>query len=162
MLDCRLGVDEQASVGEAVGRDVEDAHDGRPRPALLERRLRHGADLAPSDCARIASHETSTSNTGPLGQPRGIGFAILLTIITLGIYCLYWVFKTQEEVKNHSGEGVGGVLGLVIYIVVGIVTWFLIPSEVGKMFKEDGRIPPLTGGRGYGCSCRSSGRSCGS
>ncbi|MEP7224552.1 MAG: DUF4234 domain-containing protein, partial [Actinomycetota bacterium] len=71
---------------------------------------------------------TPSSTSGPLGQPRGIGFAILMTIITLGIYSLYWVFKTQDEVKEHSGQGVGGVLGLVIYIVVGMVTWFLIPS----------------------------------
>ena len=78
--------------------------------------------------------DTPASNTGPLGQPRGIGFAILMAIITLGIYTLYWVFKTQDEVKNHSGQGVGGVLGLVIYIVVSIVTWFLVPSEVGKMY----------------------------
>ena len=92
--------------------------------------------------------ETTTSNTGPLGQRRGIGFAILLTIVTLGIYSLYWVFKTQEEVKNHSGQGVGGVLGLVIYIVVGIVTWFLVPSEVGKMIKADGRTPPFSGWTG--------------
>ena len=92
--------------------------------------------------------ETSTSNTGPLGQPRGIGFAIVMAIITLGIYTLYWVFKTQEEVKNHSDQGVGGVLGLVIYIVVGIVTWFLVPSEVGKMIKKDGRIPPFSGWTG--------------
>ena len=92
--------------------------------------------------------ETSASNTGPPGQPRGIAFAILLTIVTLGIYSLYWVFKTQEEVKNHSGQGVGGVLGLVIYIVVGIVTWFLIPSEVGKMYQRGGRIPPFTGWTG--------------
>ena len=76
--------------------------------------------------------DTPASNSGPLGQPRGIGFAILMAIITLGIYTLYWVFKTQDEVKNHSGQGVGGVLGPVIYIVVGIVTWFLVPSEVGK------------------------------
>ena len=92
--------------------------------------------------------DTPGSNTGPLGQPRGIGFAILMTIVTLGIYSLYWVFKTQDEVKNHSDQGVGGVLGLVIYIVVGIVTWFLIPSEIGKMFKKDGRIPPFTGWTG--------------
>ena len=54
------GVDEPAAVGEAVGRDVEDAHDGRPRPALLERLSRaHAATLevAPSDTrARIALH----------------------------------------------------------------------------------------------------------
>ena len=91
---------------------------------------------------------TSGQNTGPLGQPRGIGFAILMTIITIGIYSLYWVFKTQDEVKNHSGQGVGGVLGLVIYIVVSVVTWFLIPSEVGKMFTRDGRPAPFTGWTG--------------
>ena len=91
---------------------------------------------------------TSGQNTGPLGQPRGIGFAILMTIITLGIYTLYWVFKTQDEVKNHSGQGVGGVLGLVIYIVVSVVTWFLVPSEVGKMFTRDGRPAPFTGWTG--------------
>ncbi len=92
--------------------------------------------------------DTPASNTGPLGQPRGIGFAILMAIITIGIYTLYWVFKTQEEVKNHSGQGVGGVLGLVIYIVVGIVTWFLIPSEVAKMIKQDGRTAPFSGWTG--------------
>ena len=88
------------------------------------------------------------STTGPLGQPRGIAFAIIISIITLGIYTLYWVFKTQDEVKEHSGIGVGGVLGLVIYIVVSPVTWFLVPSEVGKMFKADGREAPFTGWTG--------------
>ena len=92
--------------------------------------------------------DTPASNTGPLGQPRGIGFGILMFIITIGIYSLYWVFKTQEEVKNHSGQGVGGVLGLVIYIVVSIVTCFLIPSEVGKMIKQDGRPAPFSGWTG--------------
>jgi hypothetical protein len=92
--------------------------------------------------------ETTASNTGPLGKPRGIAFAILIFIITLGIYSLYWVFKTQDEVKNHSGQGVGGVLGLVIYIVVSPVTWFLVPSEVGKMYTQDGRPAPFTGWTG--------------
>jgi hypothetical protein len=91
---------------------------------------------------------THTGNTGPLGQQRGIGFGILLFIITIGLYSLYWVFKTQDEVKEHSGQGVGGVLGLVIYIVVSIVTWFLIPSEVGKMYRQDGREAPFTGWTG--------------
>jgi amino acid transporter len=91
---------------------------------------------------------TPSTNTGPLGQPRGIGFGILLFIITFGLYSLYWVFKTQDEVKNHSNQGVGGVLGLVIYIVVSIVTWFLVPSEVGKMYQQDGREAPFTGWTG--------------
>ena len=91
---------------------------------------------------------THTSTTGPLGHPRGIGFAILIFIITIGLYSLYWVFKTQDEVKEHSGIGVGGVLGLVIYILISPITWFLIPSEVGKMFQADGRPAPFTGWTG--------------
>ena len=92
--------------------------------------------------------DTPASNSGPLGQPRGIGFAILIFIITLGLYSLYWVFKTQDEIKEHSGIGVGGVIGLVIYIVISPVTWFLVPSEVGKLYRADGRAAPFTGWTG--------------
>ena len=56
------------------------------------------------------------------------------------------MFKTQDEVKEHSGIGVGGVLGLRIYIVVNPVTWFLVPSEVGKMHAADGRKHPSRAG----------------
>jgi uncharacterized protein DUF4234 len=91
---------------------------------------------------------TQETPSGPLGQQRGIGFAILISIITLGIYTFYWVFKTQEEVKEHSGIGVGGVLGFVIYVLLSPVTWFLIPSDVGKMFKADGREAPFSGWTG--------------
>jgi hypothetical protein len=83
-----------------------------------------------------------------LGQPRGIGFGIFIFIITLGIYGIYWAYKTHEEMKQHTGEGLGGVLGLVVWIVVGAVSAFVIPSEVGKMYKRDGREPPVTGWTG--------------
>jgi Domain of unknown function (DUF4234) len=91
---------------------------------------------------------TQASTSGPPGHQRGIAFAILLAIVTLGIYTFYWVFKTQDEVKEHSGIGVGGVVGLVIYILLSPVTWFLIPSEIGKMFKANGREAPFTGWTG--------------
>jgi hypothetical protein len=91
---------------------------------------------------------TTTGNTGPLGQPRGIGFGILLFIVTLGIYGLYWVYKTSEEMKQHTGEGIGGVLGLVVWIVVGAVMAFVIPSEIGNMYKKDGQEPPVSGWTG--------------
>jgi Domain of unknown function (DUF4234) len=87
-------------------------------------------------------------NTGPLGQERGVLFVILISLITLGIYYLYWVYKTQEEVKEHSGQGIGGVLGLVIALVVGVVTPFVIPSEIGKMYQQDGRESPVNGWTG--------------
>ena len=91
---------------------------------------------------------THASTSGPLGQPRGIGFGILLFVVTLGLYGLYWVYKTHEEMKQHTGEGLGGVLGLVVWIVVSAVSAFVIPSEIGKMYTRDSREPPVTGWTG--------------
>ena len=91
---------------------------------------------------------STNRNTGPLGQPRGIGFGILLFIVTLGFYSWYWAFKTHEEIRQHSGEGLGGVLGLVIWILITPVSAFVIPSEIGKMYENDGREPPVTGWTG--------------
>lgn len=88
---------------------------------------------------------TTTGNTGPVGLPRGIGFGILLYIVTIGFYGLWWVWKTQEEVKRHSGHGVGGWVGIIIYLVIGFVTPFLIPSEIARMLRQDGREPPISG-----------------
>ena len=96
---------------------------------------------------RTPDHE----HTGPqrtARAPRGILFAIALAIVTLGICSLSWVSKTQEEVKAYSGNGIGGVLGLVIYILLSPVTWFVVPSEVGKMYQTDGRTAPFTGWTG--------------
>ena len=87
-------------------------------------------------------------NQGPLGRPRGILFVILISIVTLGIYHLYWVFKVFDELKQHTGEGIGGVLALVIAIVIGIVNAFVLPSEIGKMYARDGRTAPMTGWTG--------------
>ena len=92
--------------------------------------------------------ESSARDIGRLGKPRGIGFGILLFVVTLGIYGWYWAFKTHEEMKQHTGEGLGGVLGLVIWVLLGFVSAFVIPSEVGKMYGKDGQEPPVTGWTG--------------
>jgi Domain of unknown function (DUF4234) len=91
---------------------------------------------------------TVSTNTGSLGRPRGVGFGILLYIVTFGLYGWYWVFKTQEEMKQHTGDGLGGVLGLVIWILITPVSAFVIPSEVGKMYRNGGRETPMTGWTG--------------
>jgi hypothetical protein len=91
---------------------------------------------------------TLGSNTGPLGQRRGIAFVLLMTLITFGIYTIYWAYKTHEEMKQHTGDGLGGVLGLVVWIIVSAVSAFVIPSEVGKMYARSGRPAPITGWTG--------------
>jgi drug/metabolite transporter superfamily protein YnfA len=83
-----------------------------------------------------------------VGQPRSIAGCVLLFIVTLGFYGWYWAYKTQEEMKQHSGDGLGGVLGLVIWIVVGFVSAFVIPSEIGKMYAKEGQTVPVNGWTG--------------
>jgi hypothetical protein len=85
---------------------------------------------------------------GPIGKPRGVLFVILISIVTIGIYHLYWVYKVFDEMKQHTGNGIGGVLGLVIALVINPVDWFVMPSEIGKMYGGDGRSAPMTGWTG--------------
>ncbi len=83
---------------------------------------------------------------GPLGNTRSIGLCILWAILTLGIYTFIWTYKTQDEIKRYSGNGVGGVLGLVIYILISPVTYFLVPSETRYMYEDlDGGTSPVRG-----------------
>ena len=65
-------------------------------------------------------------------------------MLTLGFYGIYWVYKSQEEIKVHTGEGVGGVVGAVIYVFVGIVTIFLLPIEIQRMYERDGCRSPVS------------------
>jgi Domain of unknown function (DUF4234) len=89
-----------------------------------------------------------SAGTGPLGRRRGVGFGLLMFVVTLSFYGWYWSFKTHEEMKQHTGDGVGGVVGLVIWILINPVSAFVIPSEVGKMYEKDGQQPPVTGWTG--------------
>jgi hypothetical protein len=82
---------------------------------------------------------------GPVGTPRSIGKSILLAIVTIGIYTYVWTWKTHEEVKRHSGSGVGGPLGFIIYFVVSPVTFFLLAGEVGQMVTRSGRPSRVRG-----------------
>jgi hypothetical protein len=86
--------------------------------------------------------------SGPLGHPRGVWFVILIGILTLGFYWWYWAYMTQDEMKKHTGEGLGGVLGLVIWILISAVSAFVIPSEVGNMYARDGQQKPVSGWTG--------------
>jgi hypothetical protein len=74
--------------------------------------------------------------------------SILLAIVTLGIYTWYWSFVTFDEMKKHSGDGLGGVLALVLVIFISPVIWFMAPYEVEKMLQKAGRpsrVSALTG-----------------
>jgi hypothetical protein len=87
--------------------------------------------------------------TGALGKPRGVLAIILLSIITIGIYGIYWQYKTYQEMKDHSGQGVGGAVGLLIGIFVGFISPFLMASEVGNLYMRAGQEKPVSGATGF-------------
>src|SRR3954463_1344784 len=90
---------------------------------------------------------TSAAPTrGQVGETRSLGMSVLWFILTLSVYSFYWVYKSHEEVKRYSGNGIGGVLGLVIYILLSPVTFFIVPSEVRYMYEDlDGQSSPVRG-----------------
>jgi Domain of unknown function (DUF4234) len=91
----------------------------------------------------------ASSGWGPVGTPRNFWFVAFISIITLGIYYLFWQYQSFRDLKQHTGEGVGGVVGLVIGILIGIVNWFLLPSEIGNMYAKAGMEKPVRGVTGF-------------
>lgn len=86
---------------------------------------------------------------GPPGKIRNWGTVAILTIITCGIYGLFWQYYVFKENKDHSGEGVGGGIGLVFAIFIGIVNIFLLPAEVGNIYAKAGQEKPVHGPTGW-------------
>ena len=81
---------------------------------------------------------------GSLGTPRSALVVILLTIVTFGIWTLVWSFQNGDELKRHTGRGLGGVAYLFITLLVAPVTLFLMASEVEPLYRSDGKEPPIT------------------
>ena len=86
---------------------------------------------------------------GQVGVNRAPVSVILLTIITLGIYGLYWQYSVFKELKEYSGEGIGGGLALLFAFLIGIVNIFLLPMEIGNMYARDGQEQPVSAVTGF-------------
>ena len=72
------------------------------------------------------------------------GLVILLTIVTIGIWGALWSYRSNEDLKRYNGDGLGGVLAVVIYLLLSIVLMFTIPNEIEKMYQRDGRESPVS------------------
>jgi hypothetical protein len=86
--------------------------------------------------------------TGPIGTVRGTATCVLLCVVTLGIYSAVWYYQAHEEMKRHTGEGLGGGIALVLALFAGFVMPFLSSSEVGAMYARRGQTPPVSGATG--------------
>jgi Domain of unknown function (DUF4234) len=84
----------------------------------------------------------AASGGRPIGQPRKAQTVILLSILTCGIYAIFWIYTTFEELKAYNGEGQGGGMGLLLCLV--FIGWWRLCEEIEKMFQADGKQSPVT------------------
>ncbi len=77
---------------------------------------------------------------GEAGKQRNGVTVGLLSLVTLGIYWLVYVYKTGKEIKAHSGVGLGGPVQLIIAIFVGFLTPFLLANDV-KSARQTAGLP---------------------
>ena len=92
----------------------------------------------PSSYGQVVLH-------GGPGKIRGTGVAILLSIVTLGVYQLVWYFGTHEEMKRHKGTGLGGGIALLLAFFVGIAMPYITSAEVGELYERRGMPKPVSG-----------------
>jgi hypothetical protein len=76
-------------------------------------------------------------------SPRSPVKVLLLTLLTCGIYYLYWVYETSKEVEGFLGEkDVPPVVHLLLFIVTGTLYGFFwdywIAQKLVKMQRRVG------------------------
>lgn len=80
-----------------------------------------------------------------LFKVRSTATCVVLTIVTLGFYPLFWYYGVHNEMKRHSGQGLGGGLALVLAIFVGFVMPYVTSAEIGKLYEAKGSPAPVSG-----------------
>lgn len=74
------------------------------------------------------SNATTASSAGSAAgiTPRNIAVAIILSIVTCGIYSIYWFIKLTDELNQITGsdDASGGVAFLLTLVTCGIYGWF--------------------------------------
>jgi hypothetical protein len=88
--------------------------------------------------------DSVATTTAVVGRTTSPATQILLTIVTLGIWSIVWVYRQHKDIVSYRGTGVGGGLGAVIYFFISPVTWFLLPHEVeAELYHRSGERSPV-------------------
>jgi hypothetical protein len=85
----------------------------------------------------------------PVGKQRNPWVVVGLTIITLGIYRIYWEYRSFNDLQAFTGEGIGGGWGLVWAIVFPIFNSFRLPLEIGRIEQGENKLDTLSALTGF-------------
>jgi Domain of unknown function (DUF1707)/Domain of unknown function (DUF4234) len=80
----------------------------------------------------------------PVGQVRGTALQVLLFVVTFGIWAVVYLFQSHDEMKRHSGEGIGGLLALLVAVFAYMASPFLLSHEVGGLYERRGQRKPVS------------------
>lgn len=147
--------------------EQSEVDQGGPEPAAAaaERATEEAAiakggatsDIGPADqAARLGGIAVSSKRSArnpatlpPSVKQRNIGKQVLLSIATLGFYGIYWAYRSHEDIHQHTGQGIGGQVGALIYSFAWILSLFVLPMEIKKMYESDGRQSPVGPGTAF-------------
>lgn len=99
----------------------------------------YGAPIAPYGAPVVSPR---------VGQVRSTLTVILLNLVTFGLYGVYYHYAVHQEMKDHSGQGLGGVVALLLYLFVPFVLWFTLPGEVAELYRRRGLPAPVSAATG--------------
>jgi hypothetical protein len=117
---------------------------GEPTPAAES-----AESLEPATAPPPPAPVANAGGWGPPGQIRSWGTVAILSIVTCGIYAIFWQYYVFRDNKEHSGEGVGGGVAVIFAIFIGIVNVFLLPAEEGNIYAKAGQEKPVSGVTGF-------------
>ena len=84
------------------------------------------------------------SRGGAIGQVRPTALQMLLFVVTFGIWGYVYFFQTHDELKRHTGDGIGGVVALLVSIFFWMAAPFLLSHEVGRLYERRGTGRPVS------------------
>lgn len=70
---------------------------------------------------------------------RSLGIMVVLTIITFGLYFLYWTVSFQMELKQKTNEGFGGLGHLIMILITFGIYYIYWNYKVGERLEKMGR-----------------------
>ena len=84
--------------------------------------------------------------TKVFGSKRSVAKVIILTLVTLGIYGIYWYYKVLSEIKEHTGRDYSPWLRLVMLFIpfLNFYVIYKIPADMNEHFKEEGSKQSLS------------------
>lgn len=80
-------------------------------------------------------------------EKRSIALSIILSVITCGIYTIYWIVKLNDEINQLAGEQdatSGGMVILLSIVTCGIYSWYWLY----KMGERCDKIKGVNGSSG--------------